>query len=54
VVTAHEGSISAEHGIGQLKREELWHYRSALDRRLMRAIKDAVDPRGLMNPGKIL
>jgi FAD/FMN-containing dehydrogenase len=54
VVTTHEGSISAEHGIGQLKRDELWHYRPALDRRLMRAIKDAIDPRGLMNPGKVL
>jgi FAD/FMN-containing dehydrogenase len=54
VVTAHDGSISAEHGIGQLKRDELWHYRAALDHRLMRAIKDAFDPRGLMNPGKVL
>jgi FAD/FMN-containing dehydrogenase len=54
VVTAHEGSISAEHGIGQLKRDELWHYRAALDRRLMRAIKDSFDPRGLMNPGKVV
>ena len=54
VVTANDGSISAEHGIGQLKRDELWHYRPALDRRLMRAIKDAIDPRGLMNPGKVL
>ena len=54
VVTAHEGSISAEHGIGQLKRDELWHYRSALDHRLMRGIKDALDPRGLMNPGKVV
>jgi FAD/FMN-containing dehydrogenase len=54
VVTAHEGSISAEHGIGQLKRDELWHYRAALDHRLMRAIKDSFDPHGLMNPGKVL
>ncbi len=54
VVDAHGGSISAEHGIGQLKRDELWHYRPALDRRLMRAIKDAIDPRGLMNPGKVI
>ena len=54
VVTAHGGSISAEHGIGQLKRDELWHYRPALDRRIMRAIKDALDPRGLMNPGKVI
>jgi FAD/FMN-containing dehydrogenase len=48
------GSISAEHGIGQLKRDELRHYRSPLELELMRRIKDALDPAGLMNPGKIL
>jgi FAD/FMN-containing dehydrogenase len=47
------GSISAEHGIGQLKRDELRHYRSPLELELMRRIKDALDPAGLMNPGKI-
>ncbi|MDO8960049.1 MAG: FAD-binding oxidoreductase [Rhodocyclaceae bacterium] len=53
---AHDlgGSISAEHGIGQLKRAELPRYKSAVEMDLMRAIKQALDPRGLMNPGKIL
>jgi FAD/FMN-containing dehydrogenase len=48
------GSISAEHGIGALKRDELPHYKSALELELMRAIKKTLDPRGLMNPGKVL
>ncbi|HEV2219773.1 MAG TPA: FAD-binding oxidoreductase [Casimicrobiaceae bacterium] len=48
------GSISAEHGIGQLKREELAHYKPALDIELMRRVKAALDPRGLLNPGKVL
>ncbi|SDI59130.1 FAD/FMN-containing dehydrogenase [Propionivibrio dicarboxylicus] len=48
------GSISAEHGIGQLKREELQRYKSAIELDMMRAIKQAFDPKGLMNPGKVL
>ena len=52
-VHALNGSISAEHGIGQLKREELLRYKSPVEIALMRAIKQAVDPRGLMNPGKL-
>ncbi|NRR31219.1 FAD-binding oxidoreductase [Oxalobacteraceae bacterium] len=48
------GSISAEHGIGALKREELAHYKSAVELNMMRAIKAALDPLGIMNPGKIL
>jgi len=48
------GSISAEHGIGALKKEELAHYKSPLELQLMRAIKAALDPQGIMNPGKIL
>jgi FAD/FMN-containing dehydrogenase len=48
------GSISAEHGIGQLKREELLRYKSPVEMDMMRAVKQALDPRGLMNPGKIL
>ncbi|MCF8185108.1 MAG: FAD-binding oxidoreductase [Polynucleobacter sp.] len=53
---AHElgGSISAEHGLGQLKREEVLRYKSAVEMDLMRAMKQALDPRGLMNPGKLL
>ena len=48
------GSISAEHGIGQLKREELLRYKSAVEMDMMRAIKRTFDPRGIMNPGKVL
>ncbi|MDQ7989500.1 MAG: FAD-binding oxidoreductase [Candidatus Dactylopiibacterium sp.] len=47
------GSISAEHGLGQLKREEIRRYKSALELDMMRAIKKALDPHGLMNPGKV-
>jgi FAD/FMN-containing dehydrogenase len=53
-VVAAGGSISAEHGIGQLKRDELAHYKSPLELELMRRIKAALDPRGLLNPGKVL
>ncbi len=48
------GSISAEHGIGQLKREEILRYKSPLEMQMMRTIKQAFDPRGLMNPGKVV
>lgn len=48
------GSISAEHGIGQLKRQELCRYKSELERELMGRVKASLDPLGLMNPGKIL
>ena len=48
------GSISAEHGLGQLKREEIRAHKSALEMELMRKLKDALDPAGLMNPGKVL
>ncbi len=48
------GSISAEHGLGQLKREEILRYKSTLEMDLMRAVKRAWDPLGIMNPGKVL
>jgi FAD/FMN-containing dehydrogenase len=48
------GSISAEHGIGQLKVDELAHYRSPIELDTMRALKRAIDPKNIMNPGKIL
>ena len=48
------GSISAEHGIGQLKREEILRYKSRVEMDMMRAVKQALDPRGMMNPGKVL
>jgi len=54
VVDALGGSISAEHGLGQLKREEIRRHKDPLELELMRALKDALDPQGLMNPGKLL
>ncbi|MGH8632582.1 MAG: FAD-binding oxidoreductase [Burkholderiales bacterium] len=54
VVRRFGGSFSAEHGIGQAKREELKLYKSPLEIELMRALKTAFDPRNLMNPGKVL
>jgi FAD/FMN-containing dehydrogenase len=53
-VVAFGGSISAEHGIGALKRDELAHYKSAVELNMMRAIKAALDPLGIMNPGKVI
>jgi FAD/FMN-containing dehydrogenase len=53
-VDRHGGSISAEHGIGQLKREENRHYKSAVELALMGSIKTALDPLGIMNPGKVV
>ncbi|AUL51791.1 hydroxyacid dehydrogenase [Bordetella holmesii] len=53
-VQAHGGSISAEHGVGQLKRDELPRYKSAVELTLMKRIKTALDPEGMMNPGKVL
>ncbi|MFK0165716.1 FAD-binding oxidoreductase [Rhizobium sp. NPDC090279] len=54
LVLQHGGSISAEHGIGQLKRDELASIRSNIEMDLMRRIKTAFDPAGIMNPGKVL
>jgi FAD/FMN-containing dehydrogenase len=53
-VAAFAGSISAEHGIGALKRDELPRYKARVELDLMRTIKAALDPLGIMNPGKIL
>jgi FAD/FMN-containing dehydrogenase len=53
-VHARGGSISAEHGLGQLKREAIRRYKPAVELELMRAVKRAFDPAGLMNPGKLL
>jgi D-lactate dehydrogenase (cytochrome) len=54
LVAAHGGSISAEHGIGQLKVGELERYEDPAALDLMRRIKRAIDPQGIMNPGKVL
>ncbi len=48
------GSISAEHGLGQLKRNDVLQYKSMTEMNLMRSVKSALDPQGLMNPGKLL
>ncbi|HNM22041.1 MAG TPA: FAD-linked oxidase C-terminal domain-containing protein, partial [Rhodocyclaceae bacterium] len=54
IVHGLDGSISAEHGIGQLKRDEIRRYKSSIELALMRAVKAALDPRGVMNPGKVV
>ena len=54
LVAAHGGSISAEHGIGQLKVGELERYEDPVALELMRTVKRAIDPHGIMNPGKVL
>ena len=48
------GSISAEHGIGQMKREALRRFKSPVEIALMRKLKTALDPNGILNPGKVL
>jgi FAD/FMN-containing dehydrogenase len=54
LVASYGGSFSAEHGIGQLKRGELLRYKHPVALELMRSIKHAFDPKGIMNPGKLL
>jgi FAD/FMN-containing dehydrogenase len=54
VVRELNGSISAEHGVGQLKRAALREHKDPLELELMRTIKQALDPHGLMNPGKVV
>ena len=54
IVAALGGSISAEHGIGRLKREELVHYKPAVAIDLMRMLKRTLDPKDIMNPGKVV
>lgn len=54
LIARYGGSISAEHGIGQLKRDELVRYKPPVAIELMRSIKQAFDPNGIMNPGKVL
>ena len=53
-VAEMHGSISAEHGIGALKRDDLVRYKEPVELNMMRAIKAALDPLGIMNPGKVL
>ncbi|WP_061026421.1 FAD-binding oxidoreductase [Bradyrhizobium sp. CCH5-F6] len=54
LITSMGGSISAEHGIGIDKLDELSHYRTKTELDIMRAIKRALDPQNIMNPGKVL
>ena len=54
IVLAHKGSVSAEHGIGQLKRDLLPKVKDKVAMELMRAIKQTLDPKGILNPGKVL
>jgi FAD/FMN-containing dehydrogenase len=54
IVLAHNGSISAEHGIGQLKRDELALVRDGIEIELMKRVKRAFDPANIMNPGKVV
>jgi FAD/FMN-containing dehydrogenase len=54
LVVSLDGSISAEHGIGRMKRAELQRFKSPVELELMRHIKSVFDPNGILNPGKVL
>ena len=54
IVLKHRGSISAEHGIGKLKRDSLLKVKDPVALELMRALKRMLDPNGILNPGKVL
>jgi D-lactate dehydrogenase (cytochrome) len=54
IVLKYQGSISAEHGIGKLKREELAKVKDPVALELMRGLKRMLDPNGILNPGKVL
>jgi FAD/FMN-containing dehydrogenase len=54
IVKELQGSISAEHGVGRLKRDEITHYKSKIEIELMRRVKRALDPANIMNPGKLV
>ncbi len=49
-----DGSIAAEHGVGLIKRDELPRYKDPVALDLMRRLKGALDPMGILNPGKVL
>ena len=54
IVHEFGGSISAEHGIGVMKRDEITRYKSAAEIDLMRALKRTFDPNNILNPGKLV
>ena len=54
VVEQFSGSISAEHGVGQAKREDLKRYKNETELTLMATLKGALDPDNLLNPGKVI
>ncbi|MHB1204006.1 MAG: FAD-binding oxidoreductase [Rhodospirillaceae bacterium] len=54
IVVRMGGSFSAEHGVGQLKMADMAHYKDPVELELMRALKHAIDPANLMNPGKVV
>jgi D-lactate dehydrogenase (cytochrome) len=54
IVLKYNGSISAEHGIGKLKRESLVKVKDPVALELMRGMKKMLDPNGILNPGKVL
>lgn len=49
-----QGSISAEHGVGRMKIDEIVHYKSPVEIEMMRKIKRAFDPDNILNPGKVV
>jgi FAD/FMN-containing dehydrogenase len=53
-VLSFKGSISAEHGVGSLKADKLAHYKDPTAMNMMRAIKQALDPQNIMNPGRVI
>ena len=54
LVVVYRGSVCAEHGIGQVKVHELEKYKTPVEKNLMRRLKQALDPQGLLNPGKVV
>lgn len=54
MISEHQGSISAEHGVGLLKKDILHYSKSQIEIEYMRSIKKVFDPNGIMNPGKVL